>query len=191
MADPAVAKTHLCINCKLLCDSSSICCSQCYNWFHTHCSGLKKSEVAQIRSSNQTFKCLLCTSKLNCHLCSRKFNPRSLRINCINCEHSFCSKCAALSGNSVRFYLSPNQDFYCKDCDDTYACLKCEKPCETSPDSDPSILCNSCNKWIHFGCSRLNARQFNKLGRSNEPYFCLQCASQAPYPFQIFLIKHF
>jgi len=180
MAGSARPNTHLlCIKCKLSStNENSICCTQCFNWFHSSCSGLSKVELRKIKHSNLKFKCTLCLNKSNCHFSLRKYNPRSLRVNCLNCENSFCSKCAALSGSNIRSFLTPDKSFYCNNCDETYACLKCKKPCEELPDSDPSIFCECCKRWIHFNCSQLTVRQFNKLGRTSEPYFCHDCIWQ-------------
>ena len=40
-----------------------------------------------------------------------------------------------------------------------------------------------CGKWIHFKCSFLTSEQFDSLGNSDLPYFCIQCSSDI-LPFQ-------
>ena len=112
MADAAIVKNHICPKCKLCCDNSdrntnTLCCSKCFNWYHYSCQNFK----GPISTTNK-FKCDLCLSKTNCHACQKKYYPRSLRVNCINCSHSFCSKCAAQTGKNIKFYLSPNNDFF-------------------------------------------------------------------------------
>ena len=123
--------------------------------------------------------CHLCSTKNMCHFCNKKYTERSLRVNCVNCENSFCSKCVpTISGKNIRHFLCPQQTFYCQDCDKKYFCEKCEKPCQDLQGSDPSIFCDSCKKWAHFKCSSLKAKQFNKLGRNSDPYFCSSCIGE-------------
>ena len=61
---------------------------------------------------------------------------------------------------------------------DSYSCAKCGKPCEDLEDSEPSILCDSCNKWIHYKCSKQTVNQFNKLGRNSDPFLCTDCIGE-------------
>ena len=139
-----------------------------FNWYHLTCAKLLGSNITTNISTTilpQKFKCNLCLTKTKCHTCSRKYFPRSLRVNCINCENSFCANCVkASSSKSIKTFLSTDNDFYCEDCDNNFACIKCEMPCTDLEDSEPSIQCDSCKKWCHFKCSKLKVRQFNKLG---------------------------
>ena len=171
----ASAKKQLCMKCKLNCsidNSDSICCNKCSSWYHLSCVNLTSNNYPF------KFKCNLCVSKTNCHNCGTKYYPRSHKVHCLNCSHSFCSNCAGLSGKNIKFFLSPENDFFCNSCDNNFSCIKCEKPCEDLPNSEPSIFCDSCNRWLHFNCSKLKAKQFNKFGRNVDPYFCYNCIGE-------------
>ena len=171
-------KFYPCPNCKLNCNEETDCvnCDKCFNWYHLSCTNLLKKDFNSLCRTNKKFLCNLCLTKKVCHHCNKKYTGRSLRVNCVNCESTFCSKCVPLiSAKNIRHFLSTEQNFYCPDCDSNYFCEKCEKPCQDLEDSDPSIFCDSCKKWTHFKCSSLKAKQFNKLGRNNDPYFCSTC----------------
>ena len=180
MADDIV-QVYPCPNCKLNCLEETDCinCDRCFNWYHLSCTNLSKKDFNTLCRTNGIFLCNLCLTKQNCHHCSKTFTRRSLRVNCVNCENSYCSKCVPLvSDRNIRYFLSPEQTFYCQDCDWNYFCEKCEKPCLDLEDSDPSIFCDSCKKWTHFKCSSLKLKQFNKLGRNGDPYFCASCIGE-------------
>ncbi len=171
------SQNHPCVHCKLKCNNNgvinSLCCENCFNWYHLTCARHLNSKLSN--SLSQKFRCNLCIQKTKCHTCGRKYFSRSKRVNCINCENSFCSKCAVKLDNTINYFLTPENDFYCKDCDDSFLCLKCDKPCEEGESSEPSILCDSCKKWSHFKCTKLQVRQFNKFGRTSESYYCSSC----------------
>ena len=171
-----------CPQCKLNCSEGTDCisCDKCFNWYHYTCAKLTKKDFNDFcNNPRKKFICSLCLTKKSCHHCGKSYTSRSLRVNCVNCENTFCSKCVPLvSGKNIRHFLSAQHTFYCHDCDESYSCLKCEKPCQDLADSDPSIFCNCCLKWIHFKCSSLKAKQFNKLGRSSDSYFCSKCIGE-------------
>ena len=50
-----------------------------------------------------------------------------------------------------------------------------KKTCEDFENSEPSIYCDSCKKWIHFRCTKLTPKQFNKMGRNSDSYYCSIC----------------
>ena len=180
MADSSSMKKHNCLHCKLSClEENGICCKKCYTWYHLNCANSSRMQSHILTNSSQNFKCNLCCTKSNCSSCNRKYFSRSLRLNCINCESSFCSKCISSLGLDMKFFLCPENDFYCPSCDENFSCIKCRKPCEDFEDSEPCILCDSCNRWLHFKCSRLTTKQFNKLGRNPDPYFCSSCVGES------------
>ena len=53
-----------------------------------------------------------------------------------------------------------------------YSFLSCEKSCKSN---QKCILCDVCNKWIHFRCTNLSLNGFLSLGVFNLPYLCLNC----------------
>ena len=177
MATTVIHKNiHICVKCKLNCaeEDNTLCCSKCFNWFHSICEGINKNNC------NQNFICSICKSKTSCHACSRRYFPRSYRVNCVNCENTYCSKCLNdLKDINIKYFLTPENDFFCKNCDENFLCMKCDLPCENSDGSAPSIFCDLCKKWLHFKCSRLGLRQFNKLGMINDPYFCSSCINNS------------
>ena len=179
MAVSNVFKNHQCTHCSLLCHAQKtdcICCTKCFNWYHLSCENVTKSDLRIFdKTPSKKFKCKLCLTKTHCHTCNCKYYPRSQRVNCINCSHSFCKKCIEWSGKNMKHFLSPENDFYCTECDGNFLCSKCEKPCEDLENSEPSIFCNCCHRWLHFQCSQLKVRQFNKLGRNSDSYYCPSC----------------
>ena len=194
MAVWAALKNHLCPHCSLPCqaeNSDQICCNKCYNWYHLSCENLTKSDLRVYeKNPSKKFICKFCLTKTHCHACKRKYYSRSLRANCINCSNSFCKNCVELTGKTMKYFLSPESDFCCDNCDENFSCSKCGKPCEDFENSEPSIFCNSCNKWLHFQCSKLKVRQFNKLGRNSDSYFCPSCIGES-LPFSTVSKKQF
>ena len=182
MADSATLRNHRCMKCKLPCikeNTDDICCFKCSVWYHLSCTKFMSSIQRTYKNSSRKFICNLCSSKTNCHSCNKKYYPRSQRVHCLNCSQSYCSKCvASYSGKNIKFFLSPDNEFYCDKCDKDFSCAKCEKSCEDSEDSEPSIFCDCCNRWLHFKCSQLKAKQFNKLGRNIDPYYCSPCIGE-------------
>ena len=117
MAVSATSKTHRCIQCKLPGKNSDcICCSKCSAWYHGTCTHLTNAVLHTFKNTSKKFKCNLCSTKTNCHSCNKKYYPRSQRVHCLNCSHSYCSKCIS-SGKNIKFFLSPENEFYCNDCD--------------------------------------------------------------------------
>ena len=177
MANTVTLKNHRCIDCKLTCIDNLDCvsCFKCSAWYHVTCANLPKYALHAYKNKTEKFKCNLCSTKTNCHFCEKKY-PRGQRVHCLNCSHSFCSKCVSLqSGKNISSFLSSENEFYCSECDKNFLCIKCEKPCEDSQDAEPSIFCDCCKRWLHFKCSRLKVQQFNKLGRNSDPYYCSSC----------------
>ena len=60
-----------------------------------------------------------------------------------------------------------------------YPCRVCKLPCENFPDKEASILCNTCQQWVHFGCTKLTWPQFKKLGNSVDSYYCVSCIGES------------
>ena len=97
-----------CPQCKLNCleDTDCINCDKCFNWYHFTCSKLTKKEFNVFCNNiNKKFICSLCLTKNSCHHCGKSYNNRSLRVNCVNCENTFCSKCVPLvQGKNIRHF---------------------------------------------------------------------------------------
>ena len=57
---------------------------------------------------------------------------------------------------------------------DNSICPECEKVIKDS--SDDSIFCDGdCKQWLHRCCADLSRTEFERLGDSNEPFYCLRC----------------
>ena len=182
-----------CPHCKYFCTSieNSICCDYCFNWFHLSCVDLANKQNDKNQKSNcKKYKCYLCRTKTNCHGCHKLYFARSKKVNCANCENSFCRQCVLSNNGQINCYLNPQNTYYCNECDKSYSCMKCEKPCEDSEQSEPSIYCDSCKKWIHFRCTKLTPKQFNKLGRNTDFYYCSTCIENS-IPFSRLSKKKF
>ena len=167
-----------CPYCKYFCTNveTSVCCDYCFNWFHLSCIKLKGSQYDKSQNHNRNkYKCYLCITKTNCHGCQKPYFSRSKRVNCANCENSYCRLCVLKTNGEINSYLKPDKTYYCKDCDKNYLCTKCQKPCEDSEYSEPSIYCDSCKNWIHFRCTKLTPKQFNKMGQNSDCFYCSSC----------------
>ena len=174
----SVALNHPCAYCKYLCTSheNNVCCDFCFNWFHSPCAEItNKQHNDKQKSGNRKFKCYLCLTKSNCHGCQKNFFPRSKRVHCANCENSFCRVCVLKNNGEINCFLRPENTYYCNKCDKNYSCIKCKKPCEDFENSEPSIYCDSCKRWVHFKCTKLTPKQFNKMGRNSDFYYCSLC----------------
>jgi len=61
-----------------------------------------------------------------------------------------------------------------------YPCTACTKP---SKSNQMSICCDICQQSTHYKCTMLTKKEFNKLGNSDESYYCRRCTNSI-FPFQ-------
>ena len=151
-------------------------CSHCSNSFHYSCTNFSKKECLNLKKGNKKYKCHICISKSKkCDKCYCKIHPSLKGVYCVECLEYSCKKCLKLTRGKIQELLSTIDPYYCNDCHSKLYCSVCTKLCEDEIDSEASILCDCCKQWVHFGCSKLDTRQFNKLGKSRDPYFCMNC----------------
>ena len=62
---------------------------------------------------------------------------------------------------------------------ESITCNMCFKPVKSNM---REIYCNICHCWIQGKCVKLSDVEFNKLGKSDEPWFCHHCI-QSIFPF--------
>ena len=51
-----------------------------------------------------------------------------------------------------------------------YSCKIC---CGEVKDTDPTVLCDLCEKWIHTDCASIGETQHENLKESPLPWYCL------------------
>ena len=94
-----------------------------------------------------------------------------------NVEPFFCIGCSKLSYSEIKKLNSVEKAFICHECRTDYSCLVCQKLC-----NDGCIMCNKCNAWIHFKCTKMTKKQINRYSRTTELYYCSACISEnLPY----------
>ena len=63
---------------------------------------------------------------------------------------------------------------------ENYPCVKCKLTCNNTD----CIMCDSCEKWMHFKCTKLPKRKLMKLitgnTNSDDPFFCTSCYFPCP-----------
>ena len=73
--------------------------------------------------------------------------------------------------NSLNIQKNNNLQWVCPKCI-IYKCASCVKVIGKRQDS---ILCNLCKNRVHRKCSILEKCEFEKIGQSEDPWFCLGC----------------
>ena len=170
-----------CPQCRYNCDSNTSCilCAHCSNMYHLKCTTLTKKKFSSIRRGIGMFKCKMCIKKLKCTSCSKQSNsPHREGLYCVNCLDYHCKRCLPLSNEQFSEYLNTKKPFLCFDCSAQHVCPICSELCQNHPDAESSIYCDSCKLWIHHKCTKINVRQFKKLGKSSDPYFCTNCVNK-------------
>ena len=166
-----------CPQCCNYCESDINCitCDQCTNTFHLGCTKFSKKHLNMIQKSGTKFICGICTNKNQCDKCDKSLSAYPKGIYCVNCLEFLCMGCLPLSNEEAHTLLTTKQPYFCKTCVAHFYCPECDKLCEDYDEAEPSILCNICQNWSHFKCSKLQMKQFNKLGRCSDLYFCGKC----------------
>ena len=67
----------------------------------------------------------------------------------------------------------------------SYLCNFCNIDC-----GNDSILCDVCDHWCHFSCTKLTRSQLEHLSNSDDPYFCMQCI-KSNLPFASLSVNNF
>ena len=166
-----------CPKCCNYCDSDTnrISCDQCSNFFHLQCTKFTKKHFIMMKRNGAKFICEICNSKTHCDQCKINVSSCPKGIYCVNCLEFSCMGCVPLSNSEVHKFLTTKQPYFCNQCSECFYCPACAKLCEDNEGAEPSILCNCCKRWTHLKCSKLRLKQFDKLGRCSDPYFCGEC----------------
>ena len=114
----------------------------------------------------------------DCRKCNKICLTPKYSLYCICCDGRVCLDCLTLSQTEITSYLNGESQYLCETCSAIYPCRVCSLPCEDFPDKEASIQCDFCECWEHAGCSELKYSQFNKLGKSNDAYFCKACVEE-------------
>ena len=166
-----------CPQCNNYCNNEKNCitCDQCSNSFHLMCTKFTKKHLNIMKKNGAKFTCAICTNKKQCDKCDISLSSYPKGIYCVDCHDFLCVGCLPLSNEEIHKFLTTKQPYYCKKCVAHFYCPECDKLCEDFDEAEPSILCNLCGNWTHLKCSKLKIKQFNKLGRCSDPYFCGKC----------------
>ena len=119
---------------------------------------------------------------LKCEVCSKQFHRSCLKIS--KKRHREITKNGEtfICGWSCTKKLLPfseldNIDFFNVFFDGSkFPCGKCKKGCL---DQTPCISCSICDRWFHFECSNLTAKDFNSISY----YFCSPACEICLLPF--------
>ena len=103
---------------------------------------------------------------LHCAICDKNFHRSCLKISKKRCkeitqnmETFVCSrKCVSSllvhsSADDIDFFSALYGE-------GEYPCGKCKRDCL---DQTPCISCSICDRWFHFECSNLSAKDFNSI----------------------------
>ena len=103
---------------------------------------------------------------LYCEICNKHYHRSCLGISkkrfkeiLRNKETFVCSrKC---SSSLIALTQNDNIDFYSAlEGEGEFPCGRCKRDCL---DKTPCISCSICDRWFHFECSNLSAKEFNSI----------------------------
>ena len=159
-----------CLICLKFCKSNQNCifCDLCKNWIHLKCTSLTVDQFNELTNSSDGPDNTYC-----CPSCILKNLPTFDFFN--DFDDDFMSDTESHSSplRGLDFASLPAKQK--RKCTYKYPCSVCEKPCKNN---QKSILCETCNLWVHLNCSDLTASQFDFYAESNDsdfPYKCPSC----------------
>ena len=178
-----------CTACMGFCMENTNCirCAVCINWFHQKCAKISNKAFTNLKrnaNSNHsfvvstTFVCRFCIEPKCCHLCKNSQINVHSSLYCVTCRERICDDCNSFSSDQLRIFKETDEPYYCSYCSQLYPCKICKEQCYNDTIHAPSIMCNCCQKWLHHSCSKLNHTYFNKLGNSDQPYYCFVCMGE-------------
>ena len=120
--------------------------------------------------------------KINSNICS-KCNQNVGNENsifCTTCNIWHHLECSRLDNKEFLEYITNRSlRWVCEKCS-VYRCDECIKVIGKKQEC---IFCNSFEQWSHRKCSLLAKKDFDKIGHSEEPWFCWNCRKENK-PFQ-------
>ena len=55
-------------------------------------------------------------------------------------------------------------------------CPVCTLVWNMDTNKNETMLCNGCNRWLHFGCSNLSQKELKaQMENEHQEYFCTEC----------------
>ena len=108
--------------------------------------------------------------RFQCRLCKKYCKASDKVVECEDCEKRFHASCAKLGDNELLKLESGNGSWYCTNCKaDCGLCsgavLKDHK----------AVQCDSCEMWVHNGCSFITESQYETLENTNCTWICPKC----------------
>ena len=111
---------------------------------------------------------------LKCRQCNTKVGNIDSTCCCISSVWQPL-KCLGLNKKEfLKRIKNDNPQWACPKCT-IYRCAGCVKVIGKRQDS---ISCNLCKNWVYRKCSLLGKCDFDKIGQSEEPQFCLGCQKE-------------
>ena len=59
-----------------------------------------------------------------------------------------------------------------------YSCKICSSKVK---DTEPAVLCDLCEKWIHTHCASIGETQYENLTENPLPWYCPYCIMELPF----------
>lgn len=119
---------------------------------------------------------------LDCKICCKQFHRSCLKISKKRHKEIIQNKETFICSRSCTFKLLPFSNLDDIDLFNTlfdgsdYPCGRCKRGCL---DQTPCISCSICDRWFHFECSNLTAKEFNSITY----YFCSAACEICLLPF--------
>ena len=107
-----------------------------------------------------------------CPSCKTEVKNKTDCICCDKCNKWFHLKCTEIKRSEFEIYCIDNTfEWICENCSND-CCKKCEIIFRKK---DNAISCDLCEYWYHLNCSGINKDLFNKLGESDDNWYCTSC----------------
>ena len=109
-----------------------------------------------------------------CGICSDEVKETDKAIECDKCKYWIHTKCNNITSKQYKnLQNNPDETFICKNCN---KCNICDK---TVAKNHKAIECNTCLKWVHIKCNKLDAKDYTAyLNDENLDFFCINCLSK-------------
>ena len=106
-------------------------------------------------------------------ICSDEVKETDKAIECDKCKYWIHTKCNNITNKQYKNLQTNPETFICKNCN---KCNICDK---TVAKNHKAIECNTCLKWVHMKCNKLDAEDYTAdLNDENFDFFCINCLSE-------------
>ena len=91
-------------------------------------------------------------------------------VECEDCEKRFHASCAKLGDNELLKLEPGNGSWYCTNCK-----ADCGLCSSAVLKDHKGVQCDSCEMWVHNGCSFITESQYETLENTNCSWICPKC----------------